>query len=151
MESLWEEFSGAPLTSDERAYLEENSELKSDAAFQGLPEFGTGGMRAITGIGSRRLNRYNIARLVLAIREFLNHESSNPLIVIAYDSRLTSVEFTNLSYHLFKNSGARCLCFKRPTPTPLLSYAVRELKADCGIVITASHNPRVQWLQGVCK
>lgn len=141
MSELWDSFLKAPLTDDERSTLEKEPNMAQSPAFDGLPEFGTGGMRAITGLGTRYLNRYNIGRLVLALSRYLKEENENSLVVIAYDSRLTSEEFTNLSYNLLTKEGLQCRCFKQPTPTPLLSFAVRELKAQCGIVITASHNP----------
>jgi phosphomannomutase len=141
MSELWDSFLQAPLTNTERSTLEKDLSLAQTPAFNGLPEFGTGGMRAITGLGTRYLNRYNIGRLVLAISRYLKEKNESSLVVIAYDSRITSQEFTNLSYNLLIREGLECRCFKQPTPTPLLSFAVRELKAQCGIVITASHNP----------
>ena len=90
MSELWDSFLKAPLTDDERSNLEKEPSLAQSPAFDGLPEFGTGGMRAITGLGTRYLNRYNIGRLVLALSRYLKDENENSLVVIAYDSRLTS-------------------------------------------------------------
>jgi len=104
-------------------------------------KFGTGGMRAVTGPGEHELNIQNIARLNVALAAWFKKTTKNPSVVIAYDSRLTSAEFSRVSYHTLKSEGFSVKIFRRPTPTPMLSFAVRELKADCGIVLTASHNP----------
>lgn len=103
--------------------------------------FGTGGMRAVTGPDSHQLNIQNIARLNFGLAAWYKKQAKNPSVVIAYDSRLTSAEFSRVSYHVLKLEGFNVKIFRRPTPTPMLSFAVRELRADCGIVLTASHNP----------
>lgn len=141
-ETYFEKFLKSPLSATERDELLKNkAALLSAGAFSGEPAFGTGGMRAVTGLGSNRLNLQNIARLNLAVATYFKREKSNPLLAMAYDSRLTSPAFSRLSYHILTRAGMRVKVFKRPTPTPLLSFAVRELAADCGIVLTASHNP----------
>lgn len=141
-ETYFEKFLKSPLSKTERVELVKNkTALLSGGAFSGEPAFGTGGMRAVTGLGSNRLNLQNIARLNLAVAAYFMREKTNPLLVMAYDSRLTSPAFSRLSYHILTHAGMRVKVFKRPTPTPLLSFAVRELAADCGIVLTASHNP----------
>ncbi|MBV6493175.1 MAG: Phosphoglucomutase [Turneriella sp.] len=138
----FEAFLKAPLSAVERKTLEEQKgELVASGAFSGEPVFGTGGMRAVTGLGTNRLNLFNIARLNLALAQYYKKKNTNPLCAMAYDSRLTSPEFSRLSYHLLTQNGVRVKIFKRPTPTPFLSFAVRHLKADCGVVLTASHNP----------
>jgi phosphomannomutase len=141
-EEYFAKYCTAPLTSDELAYLEtQREQLIAAHAFDGEPSFGTGGMRAVTGPGSNRLNLANIGRLNLAVATYFKKTNASPLIALAYDSRLTSGEFSRLSYHILKGAGLRVRIFRRPTPTPMLSFAVRELGADCGVVLTASHNP----------
>ena len=141
-ETLYDDFLRAPLTDSERADLTQNkSQWLKDTAFAALPSFGTGGMRSITGLGSNRLNIYNIARLNLALAKEFAQDGKPKLCVLAFDSRLTSNEFSRVSYHVLTARGFTVKVFRRPTPTPFLSFAVRELKADCGVVITASHNP----------
>jgi phosphoglucomutase len=141
-EDYFQKFAAAPLTAAERAELaNKKTELIAARAFDGEPAFGTGGMRAVTGLGSNRLNAANIARLNIALATYYQKSKASPLCVIAYDSRLTSPAFSRLSYYILKAKGLQVKIFKRPTPTPFLSFAVRELDADCGVVLTASHNP----------
>lgn len=141
-EDYFQKFLASPLSPAEKQELEgQKAALIAAGAFGGEPSFGTGGMRAVTGLGSNRLNLANIARLNMALAAYYKKHKANPLCVLAYDSRLTSGAFSRLSYHILKAQGLAVKIFKRPTPTPFLSYAVRELKADCGVVLTASHNP----------
>ncbi|HRP68489.1 MAG TPA: phospho-sugar mutase [Turneriella sp.] len=142
MDNYFAKFSSAPLSDADRDKLQSQKDtLVQAGAFSGEPVFGTGGMRAITGLGTNRLNLYNVARLNLALAAYYKRKKETPLCAMAYDSRLTSPEFSRLSYHILTRAGVRVKIFKRPTPTPFLSFAVRELKADCGVVLTASHNP----------
>lgn len=141
-EDYFQKFLASPLSPAEKQELEgQKAALIAAGAFGGEPSFGTGGMRAVTGLGSNRLNLANIARLNIALAAYFKKVKANPLCVLAYDSRLTSGAFSRLSYHILKAQGLQVKIFKRPTPTPFLSYAVRELHADCGVVLTASHNP----------
>jgi phosphomannomutase len=141
-EQYYEKFLKSPLSATEKTQLEQDkAKLIAERAFDGEPSFGTGGMRAITGLGTNRLNIQNIGRLNLAVAEYFKKTKSSPLLAMGYDSRLTSPEFSRLSYHILTSAGLRVKIFRRPTPTPLLSFAVRELGADCGVVLTASHNP----------
>ena len=133
----------APLTEIEReAVIKAFEQLKNEQAFDGTPSFGTGGMRQIVGHGSNRLNPSTIARLSLALSYTLaeNYQEKTK-VVIGYDSRLSSEDFAAITYRILTKAGIEVKVFNRPTPTPLISYAVRELKAQAGIVITASHNP----------
>jgi phosphomannomutase len=141
-EQYYQKFLQSPLTPAEKAELEKNkAQLIAERAFDGEPSFGTGGMRALTGLGTNRLNLQNIGRLNLAVAEYFKKAKSSPLLAMGYDSRLSSPQFSRLSYHILIGQGMRVKIFRRPTPTPLLSFAVRELGADCGVVLTASHNP----------
>jgi phosphomannomutase len=142
-EQHYEKFLQSPLTVSEKVELESQirPRLIADRAFDGELAFGTGGMRAVTGLGTNRLNLQNVARLNLAVAEYFKKTKASPLLAMGYDSRLTSPQFSRLSYHILKGAGMRVKVFRRPTPTPLLSFAVRELGADCGVILTASHNP----------
>lgn len=141
-EEYFQKFLHSPLSDAERAQLEsDKAKLIAERAFDGEPAFGTGGMRALTGLGTNRLNLQNIARLNLAVAQHYKQTKQSPLLAMGYDSRLTSPAFSRLSYHILKQNGMRVKVFRRPTPTPLLSFAVRELNADCGVILTASHNP----------
>lgn len=104
--------------------------------------FGTGGIRALMGIGPNRLNRLTVARASAGLAAYL-HEVCDyvPSVVIAYDTRYHSADFARVAAGTFAAAGVRALVFAEPCATPLLSFAVPRLGADAGVVITASHNP----------
>ncbi len=114
---------------------------KSDAFYKEL-EFGTGGLRGKIGEGTNRMNFSSVGRATHGLADSMLKASENPLVLIAYDSRKYSYEFAHHSAEIFSSKGVRCAMFKELMPTPVLSYAVRALGADAGIVITASHNPK---------
>ncbi|HPI17509.1 MAG: phospho-sugar mutase [Thermotogaceae bacterium] len=103
-------------------------------------EFGTGGMRGKLGAGTNMMNSKTVARATLGFGKWIL-ETGKPSVVIAYDTRNKSPEFAEVAADVLSSMGIRVYLFNEPTPTPVLSYAVRELKAGGGIVITASHNP----------
>lgn len=103
--------------------------------------FGTGGIRGIMGVGINRLNIYTLGKINFGYANFLNNNYKFPKVIIAYDTRYNSVEFALASARVLGTFGIKSYIFKVVTPTPVLSYAVRYLKADGGIIITASHNP----------
>ena len=103
--------------------------------------FGTGGLRGIIGAGTNRMNIYTVGKATFGLAEYLLATGGNS-IVIAYDSRNKSAEFARLSAEIMSYKGIRAYLFSELTPTPVLSFAVRYLKASAGIVITASHNPK---------
>lgn len=103
--------------------------------------FGTGGLRGVLGVGTSRMNIYTVGRATLGLAEYLT-DTQGKSIVIAYDSRNKSEEFARLAAEIMSSRGIRAYLFHAPTPTPVLSFAVRYLGADAGIVITASHNPK---------
>ena len=103
--------------------------------------FGTGGIRGIIGHGPGCINQWTLGRVTLALCTLIKAKRNSPKIVIAYDSRKMSQEFAQALSGIAAQEGVRVYLFREVTPTPILSYAVRKLKADAGIVITASHNP----------
>ena len=103
--------------------------------------FGTGGLRGIIGAGTNRMNIYTVGKATFGLAEYLLATGGNS-IVIAYDSRNKSAEFARLSAEIMSYKGIKAYLFSELTPTPVLSFAVRYLKASAGIVITASHNPK---------
>ena len=106
-------------------------------------EFGTGGMRGLIGIGSNRINSYTISLATQGLCNYLNKViDGNKSAVIAYDSRRFSKEFGNQTAKIFSANNIKSYIFSDLRPTPELSFAVRELNCSCGIVITASHNPK---------
>ena len=111
-----------------------------DAFFKDL-EFGTGGMRGVIGAGTNRINVHTIARATQGFSNWLKKNYQSPAIAIAFDTRKMSKEFAQTAAKVLSANGIKTYLFSEPTPTPVLSYAVRELGCSGGIVITASHNP----------
>ncbi len=103
--------------------------------------FGTAGLRGILGAGTNRMNIYTVAKATQGYAKYLNKIKENCSVAIAYDSRNMSKEFAEITANVFCANGIKVYLFRQRQPTPILSYAVRELKTDAGIVITASHNP----------
>lgn len=107
-------------------------------------EFGTAGLRGLIGAGTNRMNIYTIRRASYGFAKYLLEKYSEVRdlsIAIAYDSRHLSKEFAIETASMFAHFGIKAYLFPELRPTPMLSYAVRHLKAAGGIVITASHNP----------
>ena len=105
-------------------------------------EFGTGGLRGIIGAGTNRMNVYTVGRATFGLAEYILESGVEKKVAIAYDSRRKSREFAFHAADILSSKGIEVFIFNELMPTPVLSYAVRELKAGAGIVITASHNPK---------
>lgn len=103
-------------------------------------QFGTAGMRGIMGAGSNRLNRYTVRRAAQGMAAWLSSTDLPKKAAIGYDSRHNSQLFAEVCAVAFAEAGIHTYLFDRLAPTPMLSYAVRELGCGCGIVISASHN-----------
>lgn len=116
----------------------DQEELKS--RFSGDLQFGTAGMRGIMGMGSNRLNRYTVRRAAQGMAAWLSSTDLPQIAAIAYDSRHNSKLFAEVCAVAFAEAGIHTWLYDRLAPTPMLSYAVRELGCGCGIVISASHN-----------
>ncbi len=121
--------------------LEKNSALCEDAFYKEV-SFGTGGMRGIMGVGTNRINKYTLGKATQGLSNHLKKRFSNQIkVVIAYDCRHNSKEFASDVAQVLSANGITAYLFSELCPTPLLSYAVRHLGAQAGIVLTASHNP----------
>lgn len=116
----------------------DEEELKG--RFGGDLQFGTAGMRGIMGIGSNRLNRYTVRRAAQGMASWLASTDLPQIAAIGYDSRHNSQLFAEVCAVAFAEKGIHTYLYDRLAPTPMLSFAVRELKCGCGIVISASHN-----------
>lgn len=125
----------------EAACLTMNDENDMLAAFGSELSFGTGGLRGILGVGTARMNRYTVARATLGLAKYLTSNKQEPSVAIAYDSRHGSTEFALVAAQVLAKQGVKAYVFPSLVPTPMLSYAVRTLGADAGIMVTASHNP----------
>ncbi|RKP47277.1 phospho-sugar mutase [Cohnella endophytica] len=104
-------------------------------------EFGTGGLRGVMGAGTNRMNRYVIGKATQGFANFLLGQSATPSVVIAHDSRNNSDVYSLEAACVLAANGIRTYLFRSLRPTPQLSFAVRDLRATGGIVVTASHNP----------
>ncbi|MBQ2893756.1 MAG: phospho-sugar mutase [Oscillospiraceae bacterium] len=103
-------------------------------------QFGTAGMRGIMGVGSNRLNRHTVRRAAQGMAAWLRGTDLPQKAAIGYDSRHNSQLFAEICAVAFAEAGIEAWLYDRLAPTPMLSFAVRELGCGCGIVISASHN-----------
>ena len=133
---------------------EENKDILIDSFYKKL-EFGTGGMRGLIGIGTNRMNLFTVSLATQGLCNYLNKfQKNNKSAAIAYDSRKFSKKFAIQTAKIFSANNIKSYIFSNLRPTPQLSFAVRELNSSCGIVITASHNPKeyngykVYWKDG---
>ena len=119
-------------------------------------EFGTGGMRGIMGAGTNRINKYTLGRATQGLSNYLidNVKKEQLSVVIAYDCRHNSKKFAKIVADVLSANNIKVFLFEDLRPTPELSFAVRHLNCDAGIVLTASHNPpeyngyKVYWADG---
>ncbi|MBQ2734620.1 MAG: phospho-sugar mutase [Clostridia bacterium] len=119
------------------------SDADSIEAFGKELEFGTGGLRGIMGVGTNRINRYTVRRATAGLATYLRAQGKDPIsVVIAYDSRNQSRELAEETALVLCANGISAFLFREIAPTPLLSFAVRALRCDAGVVLTASHNPK---------
>lgn len=107
-------------------------------------EFGTGGLRGIMGVGSNTMNKYTVGVATQGLANYLLKTYPDKMIkvALAHDSRNNSPYFTQIVADVFSANGIEVYKFAELRPTPLLSFAIRYLKCDSGVVITASHNPK---------
>ena len=104
-------------------------------------EFGTGGLRGVIGAGTNRINIYTVNRATQGLANYLKTVTDKASVAISYDSRIKSDTFAKSAAAVLAANGIKAYIYKELMPTPLLSFATRELKCDAGIMVTASHNP----------
>lgn len=104
-------------------------------------EFGTAGLRGTLGAGTNRMNIYTVNQATQGVANYLNATFENPSVAIAYDSRINSDVFAKETAGVFAANGIKAWIYPVLVPTPMLSFAVRELGCSSGVIITASHNP----------
>ena len=123
-----------------------NDEKEIENRFYTNLSFGTAGMRGIRGIGKNRMNKYNIRKATQGLANYIieatGETGKQKGVAIAYDSRLDSVENAINTAMTLAGNGIKVYLFEGIRSTPELSFAVRELKAQSGVMITASHNPK---------
>lgn len=125
-----------------KALLESDSKDLTDRFYKDL-EFGTGGMRGIMGAGTNRINKYTLGKNTQGLSNYLlkTFKGKQPKVAIAFDCRHNSKLFAQSVADVFSANNIIVYLFEDLRATPELSYAVRELNCDAGIVLTASHNP----------
>ncbi len=112
----------------------------NDAFYKDL-EFGTAGLRGVIGAGTNRMNIYTVGKATQGLAAYVNSITKNGTVAIAYDSRIKSDVFAKRTAEILAANGVKVYIYKELAPVPMLSFAVRYLKCDAGVVITASHNP----------
>ncbi len=133
-------------TKEESALQSELESIAGDEAaildrFYRELEFGTGGLRGVIGAGTNRVNVYTIAKASQGFASDLLARCKKPSVCISYDSRINSTLFAKTAAGVFAANGIKVYIWGELMPTPALSFAVRNKKADGGVMITASHNP----------
>ena len=141
-------------TKKELNSIRDNEEEIKDRFYKEL-EFGTAGLRGVIGAGTNRMNKYTVGRATQGLANFINKmKIENPSVVISYDSRHMSKEFSEIAALVLNANGIKVNLFDNMRPVPELSFSVRYLNATAGIMITASHNPpeyngyKVYWSDG---
>lgn len=143
-------------TQEELKKLIANSPKELEESFYKNLEFGTGGMRGIMGVGNNRINKYTLGKSTQGLSNYLKSVFPNQAIkaVIAFDCRHNSKSLAKVVADVFSANGIQVYLFSDLRPTPELSFALRHLGCQCGIVLTASHNPpeyngyKVYWQDG---
>ena len=126
-----------------RRMMAEDPEELNESFYRTL-EFGTGGMRGIMGVGPNRMNKYTIASATQGLANYLKKSlsSTDLQVVVAHDSRNNSRFFAEVTAQVMAANGITCFLFEDLRPTPELSFAVRQLHCQAGVMVTASHNPK---------
>ena len=134
--------------------LSKNENELEDSFYKDL-EFGTGGMRGLMGVGTNRINKYTLGKNTQGISNYLKKVFKKDIsVVIAYDCRNNSKELAKIVANVFSSNNIKVYLFSDLRPTPELSFALKYLNCQCGIVLTASHNPpeyngyKVYWQDG---
>jgi len=157
IEKKAEKWSNDPFSKETREKVKElynNKKLLEDCFYKDL-EFGTGGMRGVMGVGTNRINKYTLGKNTQGICNYLNKTEKGEIkVAIAFDCRNNSKSFAQIVADVFSANKIKVYIFNQLRPTPELSFAVKNLNCNCGIVLTASHNPpeyngyKVYWKDG---
>ncbi len=125
-----------------RLIAEDPNELNE--SFYRTLEFGTGGLRGIMGVGPNRMNKYTVASATQGLANYMkkNFPGMDLKVAVAHDSRNNSRHFAEVTAEVMAANGIHCYLFEDLRPTPELSFAVRHLHCQAGVMVTASHNPK---------
>ncbi|HYC30035.1 MAG TPA: phospho-sugar mutase, partial [Chitinophagaceae bacterium] len=126
-----------------RKIEKDNPTELADAFYKNL-EFGTGGLRGLMGVGTNRMNKYTVGMATQGYANYLKQSFPNQevRVAIAHDSRNNSRQFAEITANVFGANGIKVFLFDGLRPTPELSFTIRHLKCQGGVVCTASHNPK---------
>lgn len=128
---------------DEITALQKNNPGELEDAFYRNLEFGTGGLRGIMGVGTNRMNKYTVGMATQGFANYLKQSfGENISVAIAHDCRNNGRFFAETTANIFAANGIKVYLFESLRPTPELSFAIRELGCQAGVVLTASHNPK---------
>ncbi|MEG1268505.1 MAG: phospho-sugar mutase [Oscillospiraceae bacterium] len=136
----WVQLAHDPAIKRELVAIEDN-ELEKESRFGASLTFGTAGLRGILGAGTNRMNIYTVRRATQGMADYIKERFGDGSVAIAYDSRNMSRKFGEECASVLAANGITAYIYDSLMPTPMLSFAVRELGARTGIMITASHNP----------
>lgn len=131
------------LSLEEKRQLEAikgDEEAINDAFYRDL-SFGTAGLRGVLGMGTNRMNLYVVKKATQGLANYLKKNFDKASVAIAYDSRHFSTEFAKIAAKVLSSNGIKAYIYDVLKPTPVLSYTVRNLHCQAGIMVTASHNP----------
>ena len=134
------------LTKEEKARLTSLSEDEKKEMFFCPLQFGTAGMRGVLDLGTNRMNVFTVKRATQGLARYvktLGKEAMNRGVVISYDTRRYSSEFASRVAKVLAHSGINAYLFNAVHPVPMCSFAIRHLGAIAGVMITASHNPKI--------
>ncbi len=138
---LWKQYAvDDPDLSKELAEIEGDESAIEDRFYQDLA-FGTAGLRGVIGAGTNRMNIYIVRKTTQAFAQYLLGENKSPSVAISYDSRIKSELFAKEAASVLAANGVKAYIYRQLMPVPCLSFAVRELSCNAGIMVTASHNP----------
>ncbi len=136
--------------------LMENDPAGLEDAFYRNLEFGTGGLRGVMGVGTNRMNKYTVGMATQGLANYIRkHCTGDDIkVCVSYDCRNHSKEFAKITADVFSANGLHVYLFESLRPTPELSYSIRKMGAQSGVMVTASHNPKeyngykVYWSDG---
>ena len=140
----WLEGNYDEATKAQVKYLIDNDRKELTECFYKDLEFGTGGLRGIMGVGSNRMNEYTVGMATQGLSNYLKEcfKGQEVKVAVAHDSRNNSRFFAERVADIFASNGFKVYLFDELRPTPELSFAIRELGCQSGVVVTASHNPK---------
>ena len=140
----WLEGNYDPETKGEILKLRNNDPAGFEDAFYRKLEFGTGGLRGKMGVGTNRMNKYTVGMATQGLANYIKkHCSGDDIkVCISYDSRNNSKLFARITSDVLSSNGIHVYIFDNIRPTPELSYSIRKVGAQAGVMVTASHNPK---------